>query len=523
MRTFERSDRKEQELKWARIWFKHFAAFHRRQGQTHWQFSADDVIAFCRHKRDSGCRASKRQMIVKGLIVYREAVQRRTSEDIVPIHRKLGEFAALERARDDGVEDIEEVVGKINPREADIIQEYRRKLRLQGKTYATERAYVGKLRMFMRARGLKCRADFARIGGADVESFLTDLAVDGNVAPSTQNQAFCALLFLFEYVLKRDLGKIRAIRASKGKQIPTVPSPAEVERILSHLSGVHLTIAMLLYGCGLRISEALHLRVKDIDFENELIEIHHSKGGKSRLVPLPNELVEPLRRQLKSRRVLHEHDVEQGIASVWLPYALARKYPSAHAEWRWQFVFASHKLSRDPHRGRLHRHHLHRDTFPRHLRDAVERANVDKAVTSHVFRHSFATHLLRSRTDIRSIQELLGHSDVATTMIYTHVLQREGKTIVSPLDRLGQSSSPGETENIAAAQQTMNEQDQGQNEVKQATKQSDPKAESLPTTHARQGWLRRLVEALGAPISRSALQFGRKRLTPRRTSNSQAA
>ena len=347
MTAFERSARKERELKWAKIWFQHFAGFHGRKGQLQWEFTANDVIAFCRHKRDSGSRASKRQNIVKGLMVYRQVVQRRSADDLTAIHRKLGEIAARERAQDDGVEDIADVVGKINPREPDVIQDYRRQLRVQGKMYATERAYVGKLKMFMRARGLKCRADFAGISGADVESFLTDLAVDGNVAASTQNQAFCALLFLFEHVLRRDIGRIKAMRASKGKQIPTVLSPGEVERVLSHLSGIHLIIAKLLYGCGLRISEALRLRVKDIDFENGVIEIHQSKGGKSRLVPLPKELVEPLRRQLKSRRVLHNQDMEEGVASVWLPHALDKKYPNAHREFRRQFLFASHQMSRD--------------------------------------------------------------------------------------------------------------------------------------------------------------------------------
>jgi integron integrase len=284
------------------------------------------------------------------------------------------------------------------------------------------------------------------ISGSDVESHLTDLAVDGNVAPSTQNQAFHALLFLFEHVLKRDFGRIQAIRASKGKQIPTVLSEREIEPIFKHLRGVHLTIAMLLYGCGFRISETLRLRVKDIDFDNKLIEIHQSKGGKSRIVPLPNNLVDPLRRALESRKVLHEHDVADGVASVWLPYALAKKYPSAAAEWRWQYVFASHKLSRDPRTRAIHRHHLHRDTFPRHLRNAVEKAATEKAVTSHTFRHSFATHLLHGGTDIRTIQELLGHSDVATTMIYTHVVNRNDVQVVSPLDRLSKKSRSQDVE-----------------------------------------------------------------------------
>jgi integron integrase len=300
----------------------------------------------------------------------------------------------------------------------------------------TERAYVGKVKAFMLARGLTCLADFETIKGGDVEDHLTDLAVDGDVAASTQNQAFHALLKFFELVLKRDMGRIEAIRANKRKPIPTVLSPPQVSIILDQLVGIYRLIAGLLYGCGLRVSEAISLRVKDIDFDNRIIEIHQSKGDKSRLVPLPEQLVEPLRRAVRSRAVLHEQDLDDGTASVWLPHALAAKYPSAHRQLKWQYLFASHRISRDPRTNRLHRHHLHEGTFPEHLRRAVQATGILRHVTSHTFRHCFATHLLWSGTDIRSIQQLLGHSDVSTTMIYTHVPNRQDIAIVSPLDRL---------------------------------------------------------------------------------------
>ncbi|TWU40551.1 integron integrase [Novipirellula artificiosorum] len=440
MAVFERSCREERELKWAKIWFSHLASFHRQSGQGDWQFTVDDVIAFSRAKLRSGAPAWKRLMMVRGLMDYRRLVQKRPLDDLIPVREKLQEVVVTERVSEEDAEDIEEVVSKINSREPDVIQQYRRALRRDGKKYATERAYVGKVKAFMSERALKCLADFDCIGGADVEAHLTDLAVDGNVAPSTQNQAFHALLFLFQHVFKRDIGRIQAIRASKGKQIPTVLSYEEVEKVLGKMQGVSLVIAKLLYGCGMRISEALALRVKDIDFENSLIEIHQSKGNKSRLVPLPDELIEPLRRMVRSRHVLHQQDLEDGVASVWLPFALARKYPSAAREFRWQFVFASARLSRDPHSFAMHRHHLHRDTFPSHLRRAVERSGISKHISSHTFRHSFATHLLRAGTDIRTIQELLGHSDVKTTMIYTHVINREDIRVVSPLDRLAKGS-----------------------------------------------------------------------------------
>ena len=443
---FAKSSRAEQDLKWAQIWYSKLLEFHARRGTAAvvsppWEFTAEDVIVFLQWKRDAGTPAWKRAKIIHGLMVYRRFIAERPADDLLPLKEKMAEIVVLERSRDEGHESITEIEGVINPRESNAIQEFRRKMRRAGLKPKTERAYVGKVKAFMAARGLTCLADFDSISGADVEAHLTDLAVDGDVAPSTQNQAFHALCKFFELVLQRDVGRIEAIRANKGKQIPTVMSPREVSAILDQLVGVYRIIAGLLYGCGLRISEALSLRLKDIDFENRLIEVHQSKGDKSRLVPLPEELVEPLGRVVRSRTVLHEQDLEDGTASVWMPHALAKKYPSAHRELKWQFLFASHRLSRDPRSGRLHRHHLHERTFPEHLRRAVEAVGLLKHVTSHTFRHCFATHLLWSGTDIRTIQELLGHSDVSTTMIYTHVLNRQDISVVSPLDRLAKQEA----------------------------------------------------------------------------------
>ena len=379
--------------------------------------------------------------IIRGLMVYRRIVVQKPDDDLVPLKKKMEQIIRLERMRDEGYDSIEESVGKINPNESDAIQAFRRALRKDGKALRTERSYVGKLKAFMAARALTSLADFDRITGADVEAHLTDLAVDGNVAASTQNAAFHALLSFFTLVLNRDMGRIEAIRANKGKQIPTVMSTREVNEVFKGLEGVHLVIAKLLYGCGMRISEAIRLRVKDIDFDNRRIEIHQSKGNKSRIVPMPEELVDALKRYMASRRALHEHDVAAGTASVWLPHALDKKYPSAHREFRWQYLFASSRFSRDPRTGRLHRHHLHQDSFPPHLRRAVESAGLTKHVTSHTFRHCFATHLLWAGTDIRKIQRLLGHSDVKTTEIYTHVDNRVGSVVTSPLDRLKEEAA----------------------------------------------------------------------------------
>lgn len=395
------------------------------------------MIHFLRSKVKARVPAWKRLKIVDGLICYRNRRLQSQSPELESIRAALQQRAIDEKHRED--DEIGEVASKINPKDPDIIQQMQRTMRYQRKAPNTEIAYVGAVKKFMKQWCIKNEADFDQVAASDVETYLTDLAVDGDVAKSSQDQAFYALLYLFEQVLKRDLGTIQAIRSSKEKRIPTVMSKGEVLSVLGCLSGVYLLIAQLLYGCGMRISECMRLRVKDIRFDLMQIEIHNSKGNKSRLVPLPVQLVEPLRRLMKSRQVLHEKDLEAGEASVWLPHALDRKYPAAHRELKWQFLFASPRFSRNHRTGRRHRHHLHLSTFPEHLKHAVREAAVMVHVTSHTFRHSFATHLLIDGTDIRTIQELLGHSDIATTMIYTHVLTRPDIKVVSPLDRLSLS------------------------------------------------------------------------------------
>ncbi|EMI26370.1 phage integrase N-terminal SAM-like domain-containing protein, partial [Rhodopirellula europaea] len=234
--------------------------------------------------------------IIDVLIQFRQTIQHRDADDLLPLKQKMGEIVLIEKAKTDGLDSIDDVVGKINPNEMDAIQEFRRSMRRAGMAIETERCYVRKLKAFMADRGLKCLADFDRVHASDVEAHLTDLAVDGNVAPSTQNQAFHSLLKFFTLVLKREMGRIEAIRANKDSMAPTVMSPGEVGQVFEGLSGVYLVIAKLLYGCGMRISEAHRLRVKDIDFANKQIEIRQSKGNKSRLVPMPDDLIEPLRR-----------------------------------------------------------------------------------------------------------------------------------------------------------------------------------------------------------------------------------
>jgi integron integrase len=273
------------------------------------------------------------------------------------------------------------------------------------------------------------------MGASEVEAFLTHLAVDLKVAASTQNQALCALLFLYRYVLRQKLGpSINTVRAKKSRYLPTVLTHEEAVAVLEHLSGTYQLVAKILYGSGLRLSEALQLRVKDIDFAHQQIVVRDGKGGNSRVTPLPTSLVTHLKTHLQWVQRTHQLDLEQGYGSVYLPYALARKYPHADRDWVWQYVFPSERLSKDPRSGVVRRHHLDESGLQKAVKLAGRLATIEKRVSCHTFRHSFATQLLQNGYDIRTVQELLGHKDVKTTMIYTHVLNKGGRAVRSPLD-----------------------------------------------------------------------------------------
>jgi integron integrase len=275
----------------------------------------------------------------------------------------------------------------------------------------------------------------AKLGAKDVTSFLSYLAVERHVSASTQNQALSAILFLYREVLEQEIDWITdAIRAQKPKRLPVVFTRQETQAVLLQLSDTVWLMASLLYGSGLRLMECVRLRVQDIDFVSHQIIVRHGKGGKDRVTVLPNSLVERLDRHLARAKALHEQDLRAGFGGVYLPFALARKYPQAEREWRWQYVFPASKRSTDPRSGKEQRHHIAESVLQRAVRSAIRRAGINKAGSCHTFRHSFATHLLEAGYDIRTVQELLGHSDVSTTMIYTHVLNRGGKGVLSPLD-----------------------------------------------------------------------------------------
>ncbi len=310
----------------------------------------------------------------------------------------------------------------------------REAIRYKHYSIRTERTYVEWVRRFVRFHGQRHPRD---MGAPEVRAFLGHLASEAKVAASTHQQALSALLFLYKEVLGVELPWLTELeRPKKPKRLPVVLGHGEVERLLSVLEGTHALMGQMLYGTGIRLMECVRLRVKDVDFERGEILVRDGKGGKDRVTMLPVSLVAPLRAHLLRVRQLWERDREAGRPGVYLPEALARKYPSAPSEWGWFWVFPARGLSVDPRTGIERRHHTHEQALQRAIKQALSVAGIAKPATTHTLRHSFATHLLQSGYDIRTVQELLGHSDVSTTMIYTHVLNRGGRGVVSPVDRL---------------------------------------------------------------------------------------
>ena len=313
-----------------------------------------------------------------------------------------------------------------------LLDRLREAIRRRHYSRRTEEAYIHWTKRFIYFNGKRHPRD---LGEAAVTAFLNHLATDRKVAASTQNQALSALLFLYKEALGTELHWLDGlVRAKRPQRMPVVLTREEVEKILSTLEGTQWLMASLLYGTGMRLMECLRLRVKDVDFGYSQLLVRDGKGEKDRITMLPRCLDEPLKRQLQKARQLHDRDLQEGFGEVHLPYALARKYPRAGFEWGWQYVFPSKNRSADPEDGVIRRHHLDETVLQRAVKSATRASGISKPVHCHTFRHSFATHLLQSGYDIRTVQELLGHSDVSTTMIYTHVLNRGGKGVVSPLD-----------------------------------------------------------------------------------------
>jgi integron integrase len=318
-------------------------------------------------------------------------------------------------------------------KEPKLLDRVREAARVRHMSLRTEKVYVHWAKRYILFHGKKHPLE---MGEAEINAFLTHLAVKTGVSPSTQTQALCALLFLYRTVLSREIGDLELVRARKRRKLPLVLTPAEVRSILAQLEGTHHLFGSLLYGTGMRLMECLRLRVKDVDFSYDQILVRDGKGAKDRVTMLPSSLKMSLAEHLKGVRRLHETDLKEGYGRVQLPHALEAKYPSAPAEWGWQFVFPGPTRSRDPRTGERRRHHVHERSVQKAFLAAVRKAGLVKPATCHTLRHCFATHLWQSGYDIRTVQELLGHSSVKTTMIYTHVLNRGGRGVLSPIDQL---------------------------------------------------------------------------------------
>ena len=347
-----------------------------------------------------------------------------------------------------------------------VLQQMRRELRLQGKSLETERAYVGWVDRFLRYCGISARPDSGAsqiqstevsglseaardalrvkqvfrimqgVGEPEMRSFLTSLAVEGNVAQSTQGQAKSALLFLVQQVLSREVGFLNIVTADKPERLPVVLSRGEIARLLPEFQSIRRLLFLVMYGAGLRHAECRRLRVKDVCFDEGHIVVRCGKGEKDRITVLPDCCRQDLIEQVERVRRLHQRDLKDGQGMVYLPYALERKYPHENRDFGWQWLFPATKLSKDPRSGTMRRHHVGEDLFAKFFRVAMERSGITKNAVPHSLRHSFATHLLEGGADIRTVQELLGHSDVQTTMIYTHVMNKPGIAVKSPADGL---------------------------------------------------------------------------------------
>ena len=319
------------------------------------------------------------------------------------------------------------------PTSRKLLDVYRDALRVKHYSPRTEDTYVAWVKNFILFHNKRHPRE---MGVDEIGQFLTHLAAEKDVSASTQNQAFSAILFLYRHTLHIELqeASLARFRPQRAKTVPTVLSKDEVKRLIASLTGTNKLIAQVMYGGGLRVMETMRLRVKDIDFDNHQIVVRDGKGENDRFTILPESLIQPLRLHLEHVKFIHQKDLLDGFGAVFLPSALEQKYPQANREWFWQYVFPASDLSMDKRTGIHRRHHIHETVVQKAIREAARRAKIDKHVTPHTLRHSFATHLLQSGYDIRTIQELLGHKDVKTTMMYTHVLKLGGLAVKSPLD-----------------------------------------------------------------------------------------
>ncbi|MCA9195718.1 MAG: integron integrase [Planctomycetales bacterium] len=431
---------RDNERTWFPRWFQSYVEFHRLTNSgcpvDRIPMSHDMVVAFLRNLRDRSVPAWQRLQAVEALHIYHCLMIRDDSVNFEVLRSKLRELAALER-RSGSFASSQSVVagegneGVVNDDEPLVIAQMRRKLRLLHYPLSTERAYIGWIQRFINHVGDE---NLTKYGAEEIAEFLTELAVCGNVASSTQNQALSGIVFFYRMVLAREVSFIASVRARVSKYRPTVLTKSEIARLSEYISGIYSLMYWLMYGAGLRHKECRCLRVKDVCLEKQTILVRDSKGNEDRVTMLPNRICERMKKQIEDVRAQHQCDLAKGFGEVYLPTALARKYPKAARDFCWQYVFPSPRIVRDPRSGSVRRHHIHETSFASNLRNALQMAKIDKHATPHALRHSFATHLLKNGSDIRTVQELLGHKDVRTTMIYTHVMNRPGLAVCSPAD-----------------------------------------------------------------------------------------
>lgn len=428
---------------WFPRWLRRYALSCRQGLVTELPVNVEGVIRFSRTLLESGAPAWQRWQAVRALECYRDLVLKKSQPDLSHIVATLAKLGRRERnidlAAPPTAEELAVLRGKMDQNEAVMIQTMRGELRVLHYAMATERAYVRWVKRFGQYVG---STELDQFGELDIASFLTSLAVDGNVAASTQTQAKSGILFYFHCVLGRKVGFIDAVRVKRPETIAVWFSREEIQRLLEHLVGTHRLMFLLIYGTGMRHKECLRLRIKDICFDEGHLVIREGKGEKDRITFLPEQAIPELRRQIDVARSVHLRDVEEGFEQVYMPYALARKYPNACKELAWKWLFPSRQRREDKRSGQVWRHHIDEKQFAKALKVAMRRAEIHKNGVPHSLRHSFATHLVEDGTDLPTVQKLMGHNDIETTMKYVHVSTKFGANLKSPIDSLMASPKP---------------------------------------------------------------------------------